>query len=128
MLYLTMSTMILGALVTLSQDVSTIVVGIALFTCGFFGSHTIASSWVGSRARTARAQAASLYLFSYYLGSSVSGTAGGLFWASFGWVGVVGLILALLGAGLCCVKRLCKMSEIARAAGETVAGLGALRS
>jgi MFS transporter, YNFM family, putative membrane transport protein len=128
MLYLTMSTMVLGALVTLSQDISTIVVGIALFTCGFFGSHTIASSWVGSRARTARAQAASLYLFSYYLGSSVSGTAGGLFWASFGWVGVVCLILALLGAGLCCVKRLCRISESERPAGEGVAALEALRS
>ena len=128
MLYLALATMILGALVTLSQDVATMVAGIALFTCGFFGAHTIASSWVGSRARTARAQAASLYLFSYYLGSSVSGTAGGVFWSSFGWDGVVCLILALLGVGLCLVKRLCKIAETDRAAGETLAGLEALRS
>ena len=127
MLYLTLATMVLGALVTLSQDVATMVVGIALFTCGFFGAHTIASSWVGIRARTARAQAASLYLFSYYLGSSVSGTVGGLFWTSYGWEGVVGLILALLGIGICLVKRLCKVSEADRA-GETIAGLEALRS
>jgi MFS transporter, YNFM family, putative membrane transport protein len=128
MLYLTVSTMILGVLVTLSRDIATIVVGIALLTCGFFGSHTIASSWVGSRARSARAQAASLYLFSYYLGSSVSGTAGGLFWASYGWEGVVCLILVLLAAGICCVKRLSRISENERAANEPVTGLGALRS
>ena len=128
MLYLSIGSMVLGALVTLSQDISTMVAGIALLTCGFFGAHTIASSWVGSRARTARAQAASLYLFSYYLGSSISGTIGGVFWASFGWDGVVCLILALLGVGLCLVKRLCKISELDRVAGETVAGLEALRS
>jgi len=128
MLYLAIGTMILGALVTLSQDIGTMVVGIALFTCGFFGAHAIASSWVGSRARTARAQAASLYLFSYYLGSSVSGTAGGLFWASHGWDGVICLILGLLGMGLCLVKRLCKVTELDRVASDTVAGLEALRS
>ena len=128
MLYLTIGTMIAGALVTLSQDIATIVVGIALFTCGFFGAHTIASSWVGSRARTARAQAASLYLFSYYLGSSVSGTAGGLFWTWYRWEGVVCLILGLLGLGVCCVRRLCKISEVDRSASEAVAVLEALRS
>ena len=128
MLYLAIGAMILGALVTLSQEIPTMVLGIALFTCGFFGAHTIASSWVGSRARTARAQAASLYLFSYYLGSSISGTLGGLFWTSFRWEGVVCLILALLGMGLCLVKRLCRISETDRAAGDTVAGLEALRS
>jgi len=128
MLYLALGTMILGALVTLSQDIATMVVGIALFTCGFFGAHAIASSWVGSRARTARAQAASLYLFSYYLGSSVSGTAGGLFWASYGWDGVICLILGLLGMGICLVKRLCKVTELDRVASDTVPGLEALRS
>jgi len=128
MLYLAIGTMILGALVTLSQEIATMVAGIAFFTCGFFGAHAIASSWVGSRARTARAQAASLYLFSYYLGSSVSGTAGGLFWAGYGWEGVVCLILGLLGMGMCLVKRLCKVCELDRVASDTVAGLEALRS
>ncbi|HEY5513795.1 MAG TPA: MFS transporter [Geomonas sp.] len=128
MLLLTIGTMIVGALVTLSGDVSIIVGGIAIFTCGFFGAHTIASSWVGSRARTARAQAASLYLFSYYVGSSVSGTVGGLFWTSFRWEGVVCLILALLGMGLCLSKRLSRLSELDRPASEAITGLEALRS
>jgi len=128
MLLLTIGTMMLGALVTLSQDVSIIIAGIALFTCGFFGAHTIASSWVGSRARTARAQAASLYLFFYYLGSSVSGTVGGLFWTSFRWEGVVCLILALLAVGLCLFQRLSKLSEVDRGTSDAVAGLEALGS
>ena len=128
MLLVTMSTMVLGALVTLSQSVAVIVAGIAIFTCGFFGAHTIASSWVGSRAYTAKAQAASLYLFCYYLGSSVSGTAGGLFWTSYGWPGVVMLILTLLGTGLCLFKRLAKLSEAGCTAGRATSILGTLRS
>ncbi|HAT00130.1 MAG TPA: MFS transporter, partial [Pantoea agglomerans] len=48
-------------------------------------------------------QASSLYLFSYYVGSSVAGTLGGVFWHNFGWSGItlfisVLLILALLVA------------------------------
>jgi len=96
MLRLTLATMVLGFLATLAASVAVIVSGVALFTCGFFGVHTIASGWVGRRAVTAKAQASSLYLFFYYLGSSVSGTVGGLFWLHFGWGGVTALISTLL--------------------------------
>ncbi len=41
---------------------------------------TIASSWVGQRAGTSKALGASLYLSSYYLGSSLVGSVSGLFW------------------------------------------------
>ena len=128
MLLFTIGTMGLGALVTLSQDLGIIVTGVGIFTCGFFGAHTIASSWVGSRAHTAKAQAASLYLFSYYLGSSVSGTVGGLFWSCYGWQGVVLLIFALLGTGLCLYKRLARLSEADCAAGNPITLMGTFRS
>lgn len=128
MLLIALATMVLGALVTLCHPVSVIVAGVALFTCGFFGAHTIASSWVGSRARTARAQAASLYLFSYYLGSSVSGTVGGIFWSSHGWEGVTFLILALLAVALCLFKRLSYLTEQDGMASGAVSNLGAIRS
>ncbi len=128
MLLVTMSTMGLGALVTLSHSVGVIVAGIAIFTGGFFGAHTIASSWVGIRAHTAKAQAASLYLFSYYLGSSVSGTAGGLFWTSYGWHGVVLLILAQLALGLCLFKRLARLSETDCALATSITIPSAFRS
>lgn len=100
MLRLSLATMIVGASVTITASIAGIIAGTALFTCGFFGAHSVASSWVGSRARTAKAQASSLYLFSYYLGSSVSGTVGGLFWSAWGWDGVAGLICLLLLFGL----------------------------
>jgi YNFM family putative membrane transporter len=87
---------LLGALVTLAHSLWLVVLGIALVTFGFFASHSTASSWVGARARSARAQAAALYLFLYYLGSSIVGSAGGLFWADAGWPGVVGMIVVLL--------------------------------
>lgn len=88
-------TMLAGTLVTLAPSLALIVAGVGLFTCGFFSAHAIASSWVGRRAATARAQASSLYLFSYYLGSSVSGTAGGFFWTWLGWPGVAAMITLL---------------------------------
>lgn len=110
-LVFSLAAMAAGALVTLSSVLSVIIAGIAIFTCGFFGAHSIASSWVGSRARTGSAQAASLYLFSYYLGSSVSGTAGGLCWSSYHWQGVVVLLWALLIAGLFFCRGLSAFSE-----------------
>ena len=95
MIRVTLAVMLLGTLVTLSGSLPVIVAGVGLFTCGFFSAHAIASSWVGRRARTAKAQASSLYLFSYYLGSSISGTLGGVFWSQFGWNGVAAMITLL---------------------------------
>lgn len=36
-----------------------------------------------------RAQASAIYLFAYYLGSSVLGTLGGYAWVAWGWTGVM---------------------------------------
>ncbi len=96
MIRLTIGIMFLGIIITLASSIPWIVTGVALFTCGFFGVHTIASGWVGRRAATAKAQASSLYLFFYYLGSSISGTVGGLFWLNLGWHGITVLISLLL--------------------------------
>jgi YNFM family putative membrane transporter len=65
-------------------------------TFGFFGAHSIATSWVGVRATTARAQASSLYLAFYYLGSSLVGTLGGYCWDHGGWSGVVAATGAMI--------------------------------
>lgn len=92
--------MLTGALLTLAEPLPVVLGGMLLFAFGFFAAHSLASSWVGRRALKARGQAASLYLFSYYAGSSVAGTAGGLFWARAGWDGVAGFIAVLLGVAL----------------------------
>ncbi len=86
-----------GLLLTLAPQLPLIISGVVVFTIGFFAAHAVASAWVGQRAKEARAQASSLYLFAYYLGSSVSGTSGGFFWSAQGWPGVVLLIAGLMG-------------------------------
>ncbi len=86
----------LGILVTLLRPLAAVIGGIALFTLGFFGGHAVASGWVGRLAGAAKGQAASLYLLSYYLGSSLLGSVGGTVWQAGGWPGVAGYIGALL--------------------------------
>ena len=72
-----------------------IVLGIALVTLGFFAGHGVASGTVGGLAGRNKAQAASLYLLSYYAGSSILGTAGGWFWVMGGWAAVALFVAAL---------------------------------
>jgi MFS transporter, YNFM family, putative membrane transport protein len=88
--------MLAGVSMTLASGLTVIVAGVAVFTFGFFGAHSIASGWVGQRALTARAQASALYLLCYYLGSSVVGSVGGLAYEHEGWLGVVVMVAGLL--------------------------------
>jgi YNFM family putative membrane transporter len=97
-LYAALAIMTTGAMLTLLASLAAIITGVVIFTAGFFGAHAVASAWVGARAATARAQASSLYLLGYYLGSSISGTGGGVIWSVWGWTGVIALIVGLLGA------------------------------
>ena len=77
-----------------------------LFSAGFFAAHSVASSWIGPRAKRAKGQASSLYLFSYYLGSSIAGTLGGVFWHNYGWNGVGAFIALMLVIALLVGTRL----------------------
>jgi YNFM family putative membrane transporter len=88
-----------GVLLTLPGSLPLIVVGLAVMTAGFFAVHGVASGWVPARAHAggvASAQAASLYLFAYYVGSSVFGGLAGRAWTLGAWPAVVALALALL--------------------------------
>nr|WP_219606598.1 MFS transporter [Pectobacterium sp. CFBP8739] len=102
--------MLTGLGITALTPVFVIFGGMMLFTAGFFAAHSVASSWIGQRARRAKGQASSMYLFSYYLGSSLAGTLGGFFWHSFGWMGITvflsALLLLALGVSLILKKRL----------------------
>jgi len=98
--------MLAGVLLTLTTPLLLIVLGIVAITFGFFGGHSIASSWVGRRAGVAKAQASSMYLFAYYMGSSLAGAGGGLFYASHGWNGVAAFVGVLVLAGLLIAWRL----------------------
>jgi YNFM family putative membrane transporter len=89
-----------GVLATLSRDLVTIVAGMAILTFGFFGAHSVASSWVGRRAKVNRAHAPALYLFAYYVGSSVVGSLGGIVYTAAGWNGLIYAVTALLTIAL----------------------------
>jgi MFS transporter, YNFM family, putative membrane transport protein len=80
--------LLVGTACTAAAWLPLVIAGIGVVTIGFFGAHSIASSWVGRRARAGRGQAAAFYLFFYYLGSSVLGSAGGIAWTRWGWNGV----------------------------------------
>lgn len=99
--------MLAGLMLTFFSSLWIIFVGMLIFSAGFFAAHSVASSWIGPRARRAKGQASSLYLFSYYLGSSIAGTAGGVFWHNYGWNGVGGFIALLLVIALLVSAKLC---------------------
>ncbi|WP_170937514.1 hypothetical protein [Terribacillus saccharophilus] len=85
-----------GTHLTLAVPLVFVIAGIALFTFVFFANHSIASSLVGKRAASHKAQASSLYLFFYYTGSSIFGSLGGFFWSGSGWKGVVAMVSVMI--------------------------------
>lgn len=107
-----------GACLTLDSHLWLKVLGLPILTFGFFGSHSIASSWVGRRALLNKAQASSLYLFFYYAGSSIGGTAGGVFWSSYGWGGVVGMVAVFLLMALLLAYQLAKAEKVMTYTGQ----------
>ncbi|MGH8154559.1 MAG: MFS transporter [Rhodanobacteraceae bacterium] len=92
--------MLVGTALTALAPLWASLLGIAVITFGFFGAHSTVSSWVGRRAGTGKAHASSVYLFSYYMGSSIAGAYGGVFYAAHGWDGVVGFVGAMVLLGL----------------------------
>jgi len=91
-LLLSIVLMLSGVLLTLPARLSTVLLGTGLVTFGFFGAHATASGWVGAQATHRRAQASSLYLLFYHLGSSLLGFVGGLAYGAGEWGALVGLV------------------------------------
>ncbi|MCK2018457.1 MFS transporter [Peribacillus frigoritolerans] len=105
--------MLLGALLTLLDPLLLKIMGLALFTFGFFGAHSIASSWVGSLAdKSEKAQASALYLLFYYAGSSIVGASGGLFLMKFGWGGVISAVSILILLAAACAMMVEKVKIV----------------
>ncbi len=105
-LWLPVVLMLLGVGLTALQPLWVVIAGVGILTFGFFGAHSIASSWVGRRSGAHKAAAASLYLLVYYVGSSVAGSLGGVFWSHAGWPGVAGFAAVLIGMALIGAVRL----------------------
>jgi MFS transporter, YNFM family, putative membrane transport protein len=87
--------MLLGVGLCSTPWLSAIVIGLALFTLGFFAAHAVASGQVGMHAKGAKAQASALYLCAYYLGSSVVGYVAGYVWEHAGWLPLMAVLAAL---------------------------------
>ncbi len=80
---------LIGLAATLAGSLPLVVLGLIIFTGGFFASHSVASGWTPLLSSTGRAQASGLYNFAYYAGSSILGWVGGLCFGRFDWPGVV---------------------------------------
>lgn len=81
-----------GVGLTLVTPLPLVIAGLAVMTAGFFAVHGVASGWVAVRAHAGgggTGQAASFYLFAYYLGSSIFGGLAGTAWTRAAWTGVV---------------------------------------
>ncbi|MSS44695.1 MFS transporter [Cutibacterium sp. WCA-380-WT-3A] len=76
---------LVGLPMVISTRLSVILIGVAVFTYGFFIVHSVASGWVGALANKDRAEASGTYLACYYLGSSIVGYLSGLVFHHFGW-------------------------------------------
>ncbi|QCI17419.1 MFS transporter [Buchnera aphidicola (Aphis helianthi)] len=102
--------MIVGLLITQFNQITTIILGLIIFSGGFFASHSIASSWVSAYAKFAKVQATSLYLFFYYLGSSIFGTFSGYFWFYSKWLGISIFMIIVLICGIFLSLKLKKLN------------------
>ncbi|MDX3152161.1 MFS transporter, partial [Streptomyces scabiei] len=84
-LYLAGATTAAGLLVSLSDSLPVVLLGLVLITAGFFAGHAAASSAVSHTAKEGRAQASALYQSAYYVGSSAGSTLGAIAFHAGGW-------------------------------------------
>ena len=98
--------MLLGVALCTAPWLSAAVVGLALFTLGFFAAHAVASGQVGIHAQGDKAQASALYLCAYYLGSSLVGYVGGYVWEHAGWLALLAVLASLFVAAGALVRRI----------------------
>jgi predicted MFS family arabinose efflux permease len=117
---------VIGLLLTVPHALVAIIAGVGVFTGGFFAGHTVASGWVAAVAHRDRAEAAALYLFSYYLGGSVAGALGGVVYSVGGWPSTVSFVGALLSVGWVLVALLA-WGKDARANQRTQPAVAAVR-
>ena len=99
-------TMLFGLALMLIDNLALVFIGLLIFTFSFFAAHSTASSWVSVQSLQYRAVGSSLYLFCYYLGSSLLGSSSGLVWENAGWLGLSVFIAIILGLGLLMAQRL----------------------
>ena len=95
---------IAGLALMVPDNVTLVIAGLVVTTAGFFAAHSVASGWVGARSARLGVQGSAVYLFCYYLGSSIGGTVGGLAFTASGWHGLTiytgAFLLTVVGLAL----------------------------
>lgn len=105
-LWLAAIVMLAGVALLVPDSLAVVVAGLVVLTVGFFAVHALASGWVGARSATLGVQGSAVYLCSYYLGSSVGGSVGGIAFGDGGWsattwyVGGLTVLVLLIGLTL----------------------------
>lgn len=99
---------ILGLLITLIPILPIMLGGLSLLTLGMFSIVPSANLYLGELSTTAKGTAASMYLSLYYFGGSIGGVLPGVTYLSAGWVGVVVLCIAMMGAALVADVVMCR--------------------
>lgn len=83
-----------GVLLSLVNNLATVIVSLLLLSAGFFAAHAVANA-TSARLSTDPSGAAARYALSYYLGSSAGAYVYGHVWDIAGWGWIVVLTLAL---------------------------------
>lgn len=78
-----------GIIITGFSPLIVKILGLAVFTYGFFGVHSNACAWAPQSCKNDKAQVSALYMLFYYAGASALGTVGGVFLTDYGWLGIV---------------------------------------
>ncbi len=93
-----------GLIVTLAAALPIIIFGLLLLSAAVFVQQTLATSFIGVAAKTAKSTAVGLYVTSYYAGGSMGGIAPAGLWHAYGWPGCIALVclmqLIMLGFAL----------------------------
>lgn len=111
------SFMMVGVFITfIAESVWLFISGVVLLSAAFFSSHSIILAWVSARTSSAKGQATSFYLLSYYSGGAVMGYVNGWLFAIQGWGGLAISCLVMLGIGLMITRVISAKYEYQKAA------------
>jgi predicted MFS family arabinose efflux permease len=103
-----------GVLLTLVRSVPVIVVGLALVCNAVFVAQACANGFIGIATKVNRALAVGLYVMVYNIGGSLGAAAPGPIWKSYGWAGVVAMVIVVQAVTVLLAMRLWPGHAIAR--------------
>lgn len=105
-------TMIVSLMLMAVDNMWLTMIALFAFTASFFAIHSSASGWIGIIATRDRAEASSMYLFCYYIGSSAVGWFSGVIFTHASWLVFISYLTVLLGGLLAIAVTLARMEKL----------------